>query len=179
MLESPLPTRRQGDIRLPSQAASDRDLRSVSRSRAVRYCCGGRPDQLAYTLPPTATISTLLRPREPPKQGADRWTRYASHSSASRLPRILPVSPGWTDNAATAGDAVRWLYRLTVLLLWRTSVVIMQALLQLVTHQRPNLVDGVLARDLAAQFGVEVLGRGAGGLTGHGEAVAQHQHAES
>jgi len=36
MLESPLPTRRQGDIRLPSQAASDRDLRSVSRSRAVR-----------------------------------------------------------------------------------------------------------------------------------------------
>ena len=37
MLESPLPTRRQGDIRLPSQAASDRDLRSVSRSRAVRF----------------------------------------------------------------------------------------------------------------------------------------------
>ena len=36
MLDSPLPTRRQGDIRLPSQAASDRDLRSVSRSRAVR-----------------------------------------------------------------------------------------------------------------------------------------------
>ena len=36
MLESPLPTRRQGDIRLPSQAASDRDLRSVSRSRTVR-----------------------------------------------------------------------------------------------------------------------------------------------
>ena len=30
MLESPLPTRRQGDIRLPSQAASDRDLRLVS-----------------------------------------------------------------------------------------------------------------------------------------------------
>jgi len=24
------------------------------------------------------------------------------------------VSPGWTDNAATAGDAVHWLYRLTV-----------------------------------------------------------------
>ena len=36
MLDSPLPTRRQGDIRLPSQAASDRNLRSVSRSRAVR-----------------------------------------------------------------------------------------------------------------------------------------------
>ena len=41
MLDSPLPTRRQGDIRLPSQAASDRNLRSVSRSRAVRFCCSG------------------------------------------------------------------------------------------------------------------------------------------
>ena len=41
MLDSPLPTRRQGDIRLPSQAASDRDLRSVSRSRAVRFVAAG------------------------------------------------------------------------------------------------------------------------------------------
>ena len=37
MLDSTTPTRRQGDIRLPSQAASDRDLRSVSRSRAVAF----------------------------------------------------------------------------------------------------------------------------------------------
>ena len=51
MLDSPLPTRRQGDIRLPSQAASDRDLRSVSRSRAVRLLRRlplTKPDALSY-----------------------------------------------------------------------------------------------------------------------------------
>ena len=47
-----------------------------------------------------------------------------------------------------------------------------------VAHQRPHLVKGVLAGDLATDLGVEVLGAGAGWLAGDGEAVAQHQHAE-
>ena len=42
----------------------------------------------------------------------------------------------------------------------------------------PHLVHRVLARDLAANLGVEVLRAGAGALAGHGEAVLQAQHAE-
>src|SRR5690625_1997171 len=45
-------------------------------------------------------------------------------------------------------------------------------------QQRPDFLDGLLARDLPAQLGVEVLGTGAGRLAGDGEAVAQHQYAE-
>lgn len=50
---------------------------------------------------------------------------------------------------------------------------------QFVAHQWPDLLHGVLARDLAADLGVEVLGAGTGRLAGHGEAVAQRQDAES
>ncbi len=45
---------------------------------------------------------------------------------------------------------------------------------QFVTHQRPDLRDGVLARDLAANLGVEVFRARAGRLAGDGETVAQH-----
>ena len=53
-----------------------------------------------------------------------------------------------------------------------------QSAAQLVAHQRPDLGDGVLAGDLAADIGVEVLGRRTGRLAGNGEAVGQHQDAE-
>ena len=65
----------------------------------------------------SSKITSAVHAHQVAVQGADRWAGYASHSSASRFPRILPVSPGWTDNAATAGDAIPWLYRPTVLLL--------------------------------------------------------------
>ena len=65
MLDSPLPTRRRGDIRLPSQAASDRDLRSVSRSRAVHYVAAGDSNTRPSTRSPVeldAATGWELRP---------------------------------------------------------------------------------------------------------------------
>ena len=53
-----------------------------------------------------------------------------------------------------------------------------QVFFQLVAHQRPDLVDCVLAGDLAAQLRVEVLRRGTGRFAGDGEAVLEHQDAE-
>ena len=53
-----------------------------------------------------------------------------------------------------------------------------QPFLQGVAHQRPNLLHGVLAGDLAAQIGVEVLRRSASTFPGDGEAVAQDDDAE-
>src|SRR5574337_1412317 len=45
-------------------------------------------------------------------------------------------------------------------------------------EQRPHLVDGMLAGDLAADLCIEVLGRNASRFAGDGEAVAQDQDAE-
>ena len=49
---------------------------------------------------------------------------------------------------------------------------------QLITHQRPDFCHGVLAGDLAAKLGVEVLRAGAGGLAGNCEAILQDEDAE-
>ena len=58
------------------------------------------------------------------------------------------------------------------------ALLLAQLLLERVAHQRPHLVDRVLTGDLAADFGVEVLGRRAGRLASDGEAVAQDEDTE-
>lgn len=54
----------------------------------------------------------------------------------------------------------------------------MQAAAQLVAHQRPDLLDGVLTGDFLADLSVGALWTGAGAFTGNGEAVLQDQHTE-
>ena len=92
MLESPLPTRRQGDIRLPSQAASDRDLRSVSRSRAVRFVAA------------LATDNCWLDPGCPdPDPDPHKAGSGPSLSSPDRYPAYFQFSPvaHWAHFTAT------------------------------------------------------------------------------
>ena len=145
MLDPPLPTRRRGDIRSPSQAAriawcgrlpgpvrcncvvvagcdpgipETTPVNCVGRMDhgpaalsgvhlATSKCVAHHSPQRSAPCPIHASgIASAVHAHQAAVQGADRWTRYASHSSASRFPRILPVSPGWTDNAATAGVVV-------------------------------------------------------------------------
>ena len=103
MLESPTPTRRQGDIRLPSQAASDRDLRSVYRPV--------RCNSALLTFPPkpnTGSYATFLflpcgviRRRcsatgyLPAKRRYRMLLNQAPVTSPARgwLPLVLPIQP--------------------------------------------------------------------------------------
>jgi len=63
------------------------------RFRIIGNACGNRGVDflVAHNF---SHKKALCAPRALPRQGADRWTRYASHSVASRLPRIPAGKPG-------------------------------------------------------------------------------------
>ena len=61
--------------------------------RRVALCfdtvAGGFPDRCNHQHPAASRRAAMVR-----TQGADRWAGYASHSAASRLPRIPAGNPG-------------------------------------------------------------------------------------
>ena len=110
------------------------------------------------------------------------------HSAGSRdsspFPAYFPAHRIATISALPSPDGPPWFGPKALIVVLVTPATrhkltgFVQALLQGIAHQRPNLVDGVSSGDLAAQLGVEVFRAGAGRLAGHGEAVAQDDDAE-